>query len=509
MFKDIRPFVFWPPAVILVGAVIASLISFDGFLGASTAANDWLLKRLAWAFSFTPLGAVILVGAVAVSPLGAVRIGGPDAKPILSRWNVFAITLCTTVATGILFWGAAEPMFHFTAPPQFADAAPGSAEAARFALSTLYFHWTITPYAIYTVPTLAFALAYYNLGKPYSLSAPLSLGVKALETKPGAAALDAVALFALTAGVAASLGTGILSLVGGLEQAFGWRDAPGLRLVVAILIVATFITSSVTGLHRGIRILSDFNVRLFFALAAFLFLAGPTLAMLELAGRSLVGFLVEFPVRSVGNLTGPDADWTRSWTAFNFANWMAWAPITALFLGRIVKGYTVREAIVFNLAAPALFSFVWMTIFGGGALVIDQANGGVLSAALADAGPEAIMYDIFAMLPLAEIVIIIFVGSIFISFVTAMDSNTHSIASVCLKAARQEDEAIGAGLWVKIFWGVLIAAIAVIMTATKGVAGVKMLSNLGGYPALLILIGAMAALTRMTLNPALVTRPSS
>ena len=397
-------------------------------------------------------------------------------------------------------------MFHFNAPPEFAAAEAGSPEAARFAMSSLFFHWTLTPYAIYTVPTLAFALAYYNLGKPYSLSAPLSVGVKAAGSKSGAAFLDAVALFALTAGVAASLGAGILSIVGGLGAAFGLEDGPSLRFLVAMFIVAMFVTSSISGLHRGIKLLSDINVRIFFAFALFIFLFGPTMEMLMLGARGLAGFVWEFPERSLGNFTGPDAGWVRSWTSFNFAQWMAWAPITALFLGRISKGYTVREAIMFNLAMPALFSAVWMTIFGGGALALDQSSDRALSAALSSDGPEAIMYDILGMLPLAPIAIVVFVAAVFISFVTAMDSNTHSIASVCLKAERQEDEARGAGLWVKIFWGVLIAAVSVVMTATKGVAGVKMLSNFGGYPALFILVGAMIALGRFALNPSLAAK---
>jgi choline-glycine betaine transporter len=100
-------------------------------------------------------------------------------------------------------------------------------------------------------------------------------------------------------------------------------------------------------------------------------------------------------------------------------------------------------------------------------------------------------------LPLTGLVIALFLFTTFISFVTAMDSNTHSIASVCLDARRQSDEPPGAGLMVKIFWGVLIGAVAWVMTATNGVDGVRMLSNLGGAPGLFIIAGCAAALARL------------
>ncbi len=478
-------------------ALIASLVDFEGFLAAATAINTTILDIAGPLFSYAPFCAVLLIVLVYVSPLGRVRIGGENAKPILSLWNWFAITLCTTIATGILFWGTAEPIFHLNGPPGFAGAEANSPEAARFALASLYFHWAITPYAIYSAPALAFALAYYNLGAAYSLSAPLSLAMGGAAKGAGAAIIDAIALFALVAGVAASLGAGVLTLVGGVASVTGLADTPFLRFIILVGIVVTFIASSVSGLHRGIRFFSDMNVRLFLLLAAFVFIAGPTWKVLTLGADAFVHYITEFLPRSLRTGGDADAEWVRSWTFFNFANWAAWAPITALFLGRIAVGRTVREIIHMNLLAPALFGVFWMTIFGGAALTMDQSNAGAMSAALKTEGPEGIIYAMFQLLPFAGIVIAVFLTTTFVSFVTAMDSNTHSIASVCMTARRQEDETQGAGLWVKLFWGVLIGAVAFIMTATNGVAGVRMLSNLGGAPGLLILIGSMAALCRL------------
>ncbi len=479
---------------LLLSALAASLIDFDRFHVSVSRANQWILANFDWLFSYASFAAVLLLIYVCFSPMGNIRIGGPDAKPILSRWNWFSITLCTTIAIGILFWGTAEPMFHVNGPPDFAGVDARSDGAARFALSSMFMHWTITPYAIYAVPALAFALAHFNLHRPYSLSGPLSLLFGRAATGRGGAMIDAIALYALVAGVAASLGAGVMTLAGGLGAVVGLPDGPVLRFFITFAIVAVFVGSSITGIQRGIRYLSDINIKFFFALCAFIFIFGPTLAILSLGAEGVGAYIVEFIPRSL-NLGDRAGDpWTRDWTVFYFANWLAWAPITALFLGRISVGYTVRAFLLFNLVFPAAFGALWMTVFGGAAIEIDALTNGALTTALNDDGPEAVIYQLLTALPLAGLVTAAFVLATFISFVTAMDSNTHSIAGVCLKADAPGGRDGRPAIWVKAFWGFLVGSIAFVVTATTGIDGVRMLSNLGGLPGLFILIAMGAVL---------------
>lgn len=482
----------------MLAALTASVIDFDRFLAVSSRFNDALLDRLGGLINASAFAAVILIAVIFASSLGRVRIGGAEAKPVLKRWHWFAITLCTTIATGILFWGTAEPIYHLNDPPDFANAAPRSLEASEFALSTLYMHWAVTPYCLYAVPSLAFALSYHNLKSAYSLSGPLSISMGPLAKGAGAAVIDAAALFALVAGVAASLGAGVMTLVGGVAERTPLSDGPLLRLAVTLVIVISYVASSVSGLQRGIKILSDINIRIFFALVLFVLIAGPTAHILKLGLVAAGEYGAEFIPRSVDLIAGGDGEWKRDWTTFYFANWLAWAPITALFLGRIAIGYTVREFIIFTMVLPAIFGIVWMAIFGGAAVETDL-NGGALTAALDDEGPEAVAYALFNALPLSGVIIAAFLFTTFISFVTAMDSNTHSIASVCLDWRRQAEEPNNAGLAIKIFWGVLIGAVAFVMTATNGVDGVRMLSNLGGAPGLFIILGCAVTLIRLAM----------
>lgn len=219
--------------------------------------------------------------------------------------------------------------------------------------------------------------------------------------------------------------------------------------------------------------------------------------MMMVGAEGLVSYVRSFVPASLALGERAGDPWTQSWTVFNFANWMAWAPITALFLGRIAVGYTVREFILMNFLAPAGFGMVWMTIFGGAAVVVNASTGGALVSALQEFGPEAVIYTLFSNLPLAGVVGVVFVLATFISFVTAMDSNTHSIAAVTMKGDADAPISRPTVMGVKVFWGVLVGAVAFIMTATTGIAGVKMLSNLGGLPGLFILLLMGGALIMM------------
>lgn len=482
-----RPLTVIPPVTMLLTALVWSLLDFDGFLTRASEANQWILQHFDWAFLLFSFAAILLLIYVAISPLGGVRIGGRDATPILSRWNWFAITLCTTIAIGILFWAAAEPIMHVSNPPNFAAVVAGSDQASVFAISTLYMHWTVTPYALYSVCALAFALSFHNLRSAYSLSGPMRVVFGSSVDGTPAAIIDAVGLFALVAGVAASLGVGVITISGGLRDVFGFLDSVFLRGCVAVAVIVSFIASSVSGLQKGIKTLSDINVRIFVMIAVFVFVLGPTGDIVSLGAKGAIDYVVGFVPNSLPIGARVEDVWMRDWTVFYFANWLAWAPVTAMFLGRISIGYTVREFMLFNLLVPALFSALWMATFGGGAILLNDLQQGALGESISAQGPEIAIYELLRSLPFASLTVVFFVVVTFISFVTAMDSNTQSIADISLKdgSTQSRDKSMR---YVKIFWGALIGAVAFTMTATTGIDGVRMLSNLGGLPGLIILI---------------------
>lgn len=497
-----RLFVIIVPMAVFISAAIASLINLDAFFAFAKSINDWILATFSTVISWAVFGFVLTCLAVVVSPLGKVTIGGAGATRTLKPWSWFSITLCTTIAIGILFWAMAEPLYHLYDPGGAARGIEAGSDAAtQFSLVSLLMHWTISPYAIYTVAALTFALAYHNLGKPYSVSGPFIALLGRPLPVPIAAGLDAAILWALVMGMAASLGAGMLMLSGGVASLTGLSSGPLTLALVAGAIAIVVLISSLTGLLRGIRILSEINTWFFFALVAFIAAFGPLREMLMQGGQATVGYVAGFLDRSllIGSASG-DHEWAKSWTTFYFANWLAWAPVTAMFLGRIARGYSVRAFVLVNLVLPALFSVVWMSAFGVFAMETDLAQAGVLNETLNKDGPEAVMFVALEYLPMTSIMIPALLLVSFISYVTAADSNTEAISQICkthTHAMTEEDETEPSAPRLKILWVILLCVMAWIMVAFSGIDGVRMLSNVGGLPALFVVLGLQVCLLRM------------
>lgn len=482
----LRPRVFGGPLLVFALLIGTSLIAPGPFLRIATTLNTAILDIFTHGFTIAAFVFLLTCLWAAVSPLGKVRIGGADAKPILSQWNWMAITLTTTVAIGILFWATAEPIYHL-AEPGGLDIAPGSDAAAEFALSSLYLHWSFTPYAIYTVPGLAFALAYHNLRLPFSLASPIRAVTGKRLPNVVRDGLDGLALLALLFGLSASLGAGILSLSGGLDRVAGVGTGPLVTLTVTALVVGGFAISSASGLHRGIRVLSDINTRVFIAFMLFVLIAGPTERVLIAGLEGLGHYAASFVPRSLLLAPYDDLVWAKAWTVFYWANWLAWAPLSAMFLGRISRGYTVRTYILVNLVLPALFSILWMTIFGGFALTIEADEPGRLASILQNGGPERVLYAVLDLLPMGGLLAAFVVVLSYLSYVTAADSSTSVLAQ--LSAVDDGDDPSAAQpkrTLIKMIYAVTVGLAAWSMVTLSGIDGIRMLSNLGGLPALLI-----------------------
>ncbi|MFK7769337.1 MAG: BCCT family transporter [Mariniblastus sp.] len=515
LLSNLNHAVFWPPFLLLLGAIVLNFIAPDqivdgekvsgGFSKTVDGANDWILGNFGWVFSLCACLALTLCVVICFSGFSKVRIGGRDAKPLMSMWNWFSITICTTIAIGILFWSTAEPISHFAQPPARLGIQANSPAAATFALSTMYLHWSFVPYSLYCVASLMFAFAYYNMKKPFSLGSTLTPLLGNWATGKGGNIIDAVCLYALVAGMAAALGTGILMLAGGMEDLFNIPSNSTSWFVIAATIVATFIVSSATGLMNGIRILSDINTKLLFCLAFVPLIFGPTLFLLTQGGESLLDFVIHFIPRTLYyqadangvSILAPD-QWGKDWTVFYWAVWLAWAPITACFLGRIAYGRTVREFMLVNFIFPSLFGIVWMTIFGGTAIHLQMNEVVDLHGVYQGKGAEAVSFAMFKQFPLANVLIIFYMFSAFVCFVTSSDSNMSAMASISSTGISPQNPE--GNKWLKIIWGVSVGAVAWIMISfTGGVKGVKMLSNLGGFPAAFLELFIIAALIRVVI----------
>lgn len=495
--KKIRPIAFWPPVILFITACVYNFIDQEHFVKMINYANEKLMGNFSWAFC---LGVLIMLGVIVYimfSKFGNVRIGGRDAAPMLDDVRYFSITLTSIIAIGILFWGTSEPIYHLNTPPESLHISPKSPEAAVFAMSTLFIHWGFLPLAIYAVPTIMFAFAFYNMKKPYTLASTLTpvFGNKILGK--WAQGIDAVCMYALIAGMSASLGTGVLSIAGGLKYLTGIQTGALLWAMVDIAIVATFVISSITGIFNGIKRLSEINFIIFLILAVFVFIVGPTFFMLNIGVEAFANHLQTFFTKACFTGAAANDPWAGWWTIFYWCNWLAWAPISGMFLGRISYGQTVRKALIVTFVLPALFDIAWMTIFGGAAIKMELTKGNLMKAI--EAGPEFGVYEFFNQYPIAYIIIPVFIGCMFLSYVTGSDAYTTTLGGMSTTGISQEDPE--PSFKMKIFWGAIIGVVTWVMISSAGVNGIKMLSNLGGGPALLLEIMICVSLIKVALNP--------
>ena len=494
--NNLRKNVFYPPLLLILSTILFSQINNDLFSSSITKLNTWILENIGFLFSWSSFFFLVLLLITYFSPIAKVKIGGKNAQPLLSKSKWFAISTCTTIATGILFWGCAEPLFHYANPP-ISSISPVSGASKSFSMSTMFMHWSFTPYAIYCLAGLVFALSFYNLKRKFSVASLIPLKEES-NNKIVISIIDVICLYSIVLGMSASLGAGIYSITGGLDEIFNIPKSNLLIGCVGAFVIASFILSAISGLQKGIKWLSTINIVGFILLAIFIFFVSYPVDILKIAFSGLTEYIVTFPQRSLSIGSGIAESWRYDWSIFYWANWFAWAPVAALFLGKISRGYTVRQYINYNLILPSIFAIVWISIFSGATLHANLISDNLLFETMKLKGEESVMYGLLYKIGHSKITIPITLILIYISYVTAADSNISATSAMSEKEKNNSTQE--ASIYIKIIWGLIIGSLTYIMLSTKGLDGIRILSLLGGFPALFIIIFASVSLLRFLFN---------
>lgn len=469
-----------------MGTVILSFVSYDMFTGAVANSFNWVVGKFGWLFALTSFAFVIICIVLALSPVGKVRFGGQDAKPEFSLFNWFAMSLCGGIAIGLVFWAAAEPIYHLASPPASLGIEPFSPDAAVFSLSTVFMHWAFTPYAMYVVCAIPIALAHYNYKQPFAVSSSLYFLIGDKYKGSIGNVVDALCVFAIASGVATSLGAGVMQIGQGLNFIGGIEPTKLIWAVIAAVIVSSYTISSYTGIQRGIRILSSQNVYLFFGVLLFVFITGPTLFMLNLGVEATGAYLGNFTSKMLWVSAVEGDPWIGWWTIFFWAAWMSYAPLIGMFLARITYGRTIRQFIAMNLLVPGLFAIVWFTVFGSAAINMQLTGTYDIWGMITSRGLESATFAFFGQFPLGSILVPVFLITICISFITLADSMTTCVSAICVKGMNIiEDKEPPA--YLKIVWGIVMGSLAWVMISFAGIDGVKMLNTVAGWPIMFLM----------------------
>lgn len=495
----IRKSIMIPMTLIFLLVIILGVIKPDTLYNIENDIVTFATKSFGWLFQLSAVLFLFICIWIIFSKYGSIRLGGEDAKPTMSYWNWFCISLTAGIGTGILFWGIAEPITHFMNPPKALGIIPGSEAAAMFSMNTSFTHWTFYPYSMYAISGVCIAFAIYNMKLPCRVSSVLyplfnkkvSYGVESL--------VDNICLFAMAGGVAAILGVGTMQISKGLNIILGVPNNKFTWIIIVTMIVITYIVSSITGIDKGIKWISDKNTKLFIGLMVFVFILGPTSFILSLGTQSIGNFASNFLQISTYLSPIDGSDWPRWWPIYYWAIWLAYAPLNGMFFAMISKGRTIREFMVMNLIIPALFGMLWFIIFGGAA-IHQQLSYGQLWAEIQNSGMEVSLFAFLTKYPFTKILSIFFILAIFISIVTMCDSVTTTVSTLSIKTYK--DEKIKTPYKINIFWGILMASMAIVNLICAGgkISGIdatKQIATVAGFPILFFMLTLAFCLIKM------------
>ncbi|WP_036728522.1 BCCT family transporter [Peptoniphilus mikwangii] len=500
--KEIRWPVFIPAFALTLLAAIIGIVNNEALASMSNKFFGWSLESFGWLYQIVSVAVLIVTLVIMFSKVGSIRIGGKDAMPKYSFWTWFAMTLTGGVATGIVSWGVNEPLIYLGNVYGELDALgikPGTAEAARFAMGRSFYNWTFIPYAMYALAGIVVAYVYFNKKKQLNVTSTLE-PVFGEKIRKGFIAniIDTLSMLAIILGLSSGLTMCIVLITTGLNSSYGFENSFGLFLAVGVVIVALFTLSSYVGLDNGLKKLAGINAYFYYGLLIFLFVAGPTLFILRNTTAGLAEWFNNFWLWGLDPIDIGGAPLTRSWTLFDWSVWIAYAPVTGIFLGQISYGRTIRECLIVNLILPSVFGIIWFGVWGNTAINMQLTGQMDLVATIQNSNAVTALFEFIKNMPLSVILIPINLFVILISFVTAADATTNNVASMCIKNIPIGSEA---PRYLKVVWGVTIGIIAIIMAAfggrEQGVEGVKALAAAGGFVVLFIFILQIVSAIKM------------
>ena len=465
------------PGLLILGVLLV-VCSFNpkGAERFFAAGQSWVAARFAWFYLLSVAVFFILLIVIAASRFGEIRLGSDDARPEFSFTSWLAMLFAAGMGIGLLYFGVAEPMMHYVSPPL---ATAGTPAAAREAMVTTFFHWGFHAWAIYALVGLVLAYFGFRYNLPLSLRSGLYPLLRERIHGPLGHAVDVFALVGSVFGIATTLGFGVVQISAGISRLTGWETGTQtFQFGLIAVVVALAGVSAASGLDKGVKRLSEFNLLLAIALALFVLFAGPTLPVLGMLMENIGNYLsavVALTFRNFAYEPAASAGWFSGWTIMYWAWWISWSPFVGLFIARISRGRTIREFILGALFVPTGFNLLWMTIFGNSAIWYDQnVAAGALSAAASQV--DSLLFTFLAYLPGSGITTGLAVLLIGVFFVTSADSGAYVIDTI---ASRGNPDS---PVWQRLFWAALLGLTAGLLLYAGGLAALQSMTLIAALP---------------------------
>ncbi|THE10644.1 BCCT family transporter [Bacillus timonensis] len=437
------------------------------------------IDYLGWVYLAATLFFVIFSIFLLFSRYGDIRLGKKTDRPDFNTASWLAMLFGAGMGIGIVYWGVAEPVTHYTSPPY---GEPYTVEAANTAMKYTFFHWGLDPWAIYTIIGLALAFFQYNKKLPASISSAFYPMLGDRIYGPIGKTIDILSIFATVFGIATSLGLGAMQVTAGMHDIFGVPNGLIVQLIVIAVATVLFTISINTGLERGIQYLSNAAMILSFAIMLAILILGPTLTVIKVFFNTTGLYISDFIHMSLRLQPFGTGEWIASWTLFYWAWWIAWAPFVGMFIARVSKGRTIREFVIGVLIFPTLGTCLWMSIFGGSALELVQNTGNHDLATHITENVSLSIFTFFDYLPLSSLLSILGFAVVAIYYITVADTATFVLGML------SEGGTLNPSNKIKVTWGVIQSALAAVLLLAGGLEVLQTASIAAALPFTIILI---------------------
>lgn len=479
-----NPPVFISSLLIVLALVAATLIIGKPMENWFANTQKIVADNVGWFFILMVNGVLFFAVFLGFGKFGNIRIGGKNAKPDFSTTGWFSMLFSAGMGIGLLFWGVAEPVFHFNSNPFTANPTDKIA-AAKEAMGITFLHWGVHAWALYAVVGAALAFFTFNKNLPLTIRSIFHPLFGDKIHGPIGDIIDTLSVMATLFGLATSLGFGAQQVNAGLEYLFGINNNVTIQVIIIAVITVLAALSLVLGIDKGIRMLSEWNMRLALFLLIFVLLIGPTLFILKSFVQNMGHYIYEFFELSFWTNSykgvGESNNWQNSWTIFYWAWWISWSPFVGIFIARISKGRTLKEFILGVMLVPTLLTFLWMSVFGGSAIYQELIGNSAITDAVNVNVATAIYYllEQYPFTTFTSIVTIILVAGF---FVTSSDSGSYVVDT--LTSGGRHDAPKGQ----KIFWASMEGLIAIILLIGGGLVALQTATILTGLPFAIIII---------------------
>ena len=470
--------VFFTSANIVIITITLTLLFKDEAEQHFTEIQAFVANKAGWFFILSVNMFLVFMIYLAFSKYGQIRIGGQTAKPEFKTLSWFAMLFSAGMGIGLLFWSISEPIYHYLSPPM---AAGETAEAAKEAMKFTFLHWGFHAWAIYALVGLSLAYFTYSRGLPLTIR---SVFYPFLGDRIYGRIGDAIDIFAVLAtlfGLATSLGLGVQQIAAGLNHLFGIDSGVITQVILigGITLIATI--SVVLGVDKGVRVLSEWNMRIAVVFLLIVLILGPTIFIFKSFVQNTGNYLSSILEISTWTESYTGTNWQNAWTTFYWGWWIAWSPFVGMFIARISKGRTIREFILGVLLVPSIVTFFWISAFGSSAIneailgndtIVNAVNDNVATALFVflEDYPFAFILNIIAIILIAGF------------FVTSSDSGSLVVDS--LTTGGKIDAPVGQ----RIFWAIVEGSVAAVLLIGGGLQALQTATIVTGLPFAIILI---------------------